>query len=241
MSAAQRTTPTAAVVLRGVDYGEADRILTLLTPDLGRVAVMARGARKSQRRFGGALEPFAEIAVEIAVGRGEVSRLAGAAVTRSFPGILASLERMRAGGRMLERVRDAVPGGPVDARVFALCVEMFAVLEAAPGPYDALELAVTVRLAAILGFAPRLDRCARCGKEAPPGRAVLYDPRRSVAVCQACGGAPVKLGGATRRLLDGLATAGWATLATVPWPDVERDEVRRVAAALVDAHLTRAG
>jgi DNA repair protein RecO (recombination protein O) len=229
------------VVLRGVDYGEADRILTLLTPDLGRVAVLARGARKSQRRFAGALEPFAVIAAEIAVGRGEVSRLAGAAVTRSFPGILASLERMRAGGRMLERVRDAVPAGPVDARVFALCVELFEVLDTAPAPHDTLELAATVRLASILGFAPRLDRCARCGKEAPPGKAVLFDPRRSVAVCQACGGAPVKLGGATRRLLDGLATAGWATLAALPWPEGERDEVRRVAAALVEAHLTRAG
>jgi hypothetical protein len=51
----------------------------------------------------------------------------------------------------------------------------------------------------------------------------------------------VKLGGATRRLLDGLATAGWATLAALPWPEGERDEVRRVAAALVEAHLTRAG
>jgi recombinational DNA repair protein (RecF pathway) len=138
-------------------------------------------------------------------------------------------------------VRDAVPAGPVDARVFALCVELFEVLDTAPAPHDTLELAATVRLASILGFAPRLDRCARCGKEAPPGKAVLFDPRRSVAVCQACGGAPVKLGGATRRLLDGLATAGWATLAALPWPEGERDEVRRVAAALVEAHLTRAG
>jgi len=239
MGAAQRTTPTEAVVLRGVDYGEADRILTLLTPDLGRIAVMARGARKSQRRFAGALEPFAVIAAEIVVGRGEVSRLAGASVTRSFPGILGNLERMRAGGRMLERVRDALPSGPVDARVFGLCVALFEVLDTAPPPYDTLELAVTVRLASVLGVAPRLDRCARCGKEAPPGKAVLFDPRRSVVVCQACGGAPVKLGGATRRLLDGLATDGWPTLAALSWPDAERDEVRRVAVALVDVHLTR--
>ncbi len=239
MGGSQRTTPTRALVLRGIDYGEADRILTLLTPELGRVAVLARGARKSQRRFAGALEPFAVLAAEIALGRGEVSRLASATLVRPFPGILASLERMRAGGRALERVRDALPSGPVDPRVFEVCVELFEVLEAAAAPYETLLLAFTVRLAALLGFAPRLDRCARCGLDAPPGKAVLFDPRRSVVVCRACGGAPIRLGGATRRLLEGLATPGWAALAALPWPEAEHDEVRRVANGLVAAHLAR--
>ena len=54
-------TISPAIVLRHVDYAEADRIVTVLTPDHGRLKGFARAARNSRRRFGASLEPFAEI------------------------------------------------------------------------------------------------------------------------------------------------------------------------------------
>ena len=111
MGGSQRTTPTRALVLRGVDYGEADRILTLLTPELGRVAVLARGARKSQRRFAGALEPFAVLA---AVERGPAS-LAG--LDLDMPGLngielTAALRGTSAAEKMPLLVVTATGGAP---------------------------------------------------------------------------------------------------------------------------------
>lgn len=234
-----RTVQSEALVLRSIDYGEADRIVTLLARDLGKLAVMARSARKSQKRFGGALEPFAVLTAEVAVGRGEVSRLASASIRRTFPSILGNLAKMQAGGRALELVREALPSGPVDARLFDACVALFEMLDAADAARDEHELAFTVRLAALLGFAPRVDRCARCGAIAPDGKAALFDPRASSVVCRACGGAPLKLSGATRRLLGALGTDGWTELAHTEWPATARDEVRRVAQGLVASHLVR--
>src|SRR5262245_33859927 len=58
-----------ALVLRAVDYGESDRVVTLFTREHGCVSAMARAARKSKRRFAGALEGFALIHVELSTGR----------------------------------------------------------------------------------------------------------------------------------------------------------------------------
>src|SRR5210317_1853456 len=52
-----------AIILHHTDYGEADRIVTFLTPDHGRLKGFARAARKSRKRFGAALEPFAEVQI----------------------------------------------------------------------------------------------------------------------------------------------------------------------------------
>ena len=81
---ARPATTTRAILLRSVAYGEADRIVTLLTDAHGKVALMARGARRSQRRFAGSLEPFAVIEAEVALGAGEVGRLGGARVLQAF-------------------------------------------------------------------------------------------------------------------------------------------------------------
>lgn len=240
MTARGRTVESEALVLRSVDFAETDRIVTLLARDLGKITVIAHAARKSQKRFGGALEPFAVLKAEVAVGRGEVSRLASAALLRPFPSILTSLAKMQAGGRALELVRDATPSGPVDARIFDACVALLAMLDRADAAREEHELAFTVRLASLLGFAPRVDRCVRCGTIAPEGKAALFDPRLSAIVCQACGGAPLRLSGATRRLLAAMGTAGWTELAHVSWPDAARDELRRVALGLVTSHLLRA-
>ncbi|HTU59687.1 MAG TPA: DNA repair protein RecO, partial [Polyangiales bacterium] len=61
----KRVEQAAALVLRAVDFGESDRVITLLTRELGLVSTMARAARKSKRRFAGALEGFAIIHVEV--------------------------------------------------------------------------------------------------------------------------------------------------------------------------------
>ena len=234
-----RTVRSEAIVLRSVDFAEADRIVTLLAKDLGKLAVIARSARKSQKRFGGALEPFAVLTAEVALGRGEVSRLASASLIRPFPSILGTLAKMQAGGRALELVRDALPNGPVDARIFDVCVALFEMLDAAATVREEHELAFIVRLASLLGFAPRVDRCVQCGATAPEAKAALFDAQRSAIVCRACGGAPIKLSGATRRILAALGTAGWTDLAHSAWPSAAREEVRRVADGLIAFHLVR--
>src|ERR1700744_6236572 len=67
-----------AVVLRSIRFGEADRILHLYTPARGRIAAIAKGVRRSRSRFGGRLEPFFRLKVELHEGRGELLTVTGA-------------------------------------------------------------------------------------------------------------------------------------------------------------------
>src|ERR1700722_6520518 len=69
---------TEAVVLRSMRYGEADRILHVYTPNRGRVSAIAKGVRRARSRFGGRLEPFFRLRIELHEGRGELLTVTGA-------------------------------------------------------------------------------------------------------------------------------------------------------------------
>ncbi len=69
MSPRPRVYKTEGIVLRSMDLGEADRVLTVLTPRLGKLRVIAKGVRRTRSRIGGALEPFSDVQLVLAVGR----------------------------------------------------------------------------------------------------------------------------------------------------------------------------
>jgi DNA repair protein RecO (recombination protein O) len=223
------------VLLRSIEYGDVDRVVTLLTTDFGKLSLLARGARRSHRRFGGALEPYVLLRVEVGLGRGELGRLAQAQVTRPFVRILASLQKMMLAGAGLELVRQAVPARAPDPRVFELCVALLEALDEEEGAREELLLAFKGRLMALVGFAPGLDTCAVCGKRAPEGQAACFDPQRGAVVCRACGGGPVRLSAGARARLQASLGRAWA--ASLPWSDRERSEAGAALDALIHRHL----
>src|SRR3977135_4243013 len=85
---------TEAVVLRSMRYGEADRILHLYTPHRGRVSAIAKGVRRARSRFGGRLEPYFRLNIELHEGRGELLTVTGAQTVDGYA-------RLRGDGRAL--------------------------------------------------------------------------------------------------------------------------------------------
>jgi DNA repair protein RecO (recombination protein O) len=221
VSRAQRS---AAILLRSVDYGDADRIVTLLTDLHGKVVLFARGARKSRHRFAGALEPFGLIDAELALSSGEVGRLASARLARGFPRLLGSLARMQIAGAALELVRELAPPREPDPRFVPEIVALFERLDEPEEPGDEVRIAFELRWLALAGLSPRLDACGRCGREAGD-RAALFDPSLGALVCRACGGGPIHLGGATRARMIASQRDGWVE-ASRRWTERERSEAR---------------
>lgn len=224
------------MLVRSVDYGEADRIVTLLTEHTGLVALMARSARKSQRRFAGALEPFGVIDAELALGRGEVGRLASARLVRGFPTLLGSLPAMREAGRALELVRDATPPRESDPRLLATVEHLFERLAADAAHAGALRAAFELRYLTLLGLAPRLDACARCGRVPDPTRSALFDGGAGAIVCRACGGGPVLLRARPRGLMSEATKAAWAESAAA-WTSTDVGAARDAIDAFVSRHV----
>ncbi|MET0389000.1 MAG: DNA repair protein RecO [Polyangiales bacterium] len=232
----------AALVLRCVDYGEADRIVTLLTREHGRVSAMARAARKSKRRFAGSLEGFAFISVELAFGRGQLARLVSARVTRSFPRLLGDLARLEAAGALLRLVREVVPERVPDLEVYESVAQLLAALDLAEVPARPLRLVAQAHLLALTGFAPLLHACVTCGKQPGDGQAAMFDPAQGGVVCRSCGGGPERISGSVRgrlqRALHGDVEAVVAE-AGAGWSDAELREADRVLGRFVEHVLPR--
>lgn len=102
---------TKAIVLRRTNYGEADRILQLLTPEHGKLSVIAKGARREKSKLAGGIELFAVCDVSIVPGKGEMGTLTGARLDTFFAHILDNYERLQLGYeaiKQISRVADTV-------------------------------------------------------------------------------------------------------------------------------------
>ncbi len=101
-----KTTRSRAIVLRRTNYGEADRILDLLTTN-GRVSVMARGVRREKSKLAGGIELFAVCDVVIGEGKGELGVLTSARLVHFYRHILDDYDRMQFAYETLTQVAKA--------------------------------------------------------------------------------------------------------------------------------------
>src|SRR5579863_5779024 len=93
-----------AVVLRSIRFGEADRILHLYTPARGRIGAIAKGARRTHTRFGGRLEPFFRLNIELHQGSGELMTVTGAQTVSGYPRLRASHHALDGAARACDAV-----------------------------------------------------------------------------------------------------------------------------------------
>lgn len=173
-----------AIVLRVVDYGESDRIVTLLTRERGKVGAFARGARASRRRFAGLLEPFTLLSAELTDRRGDLLGLESASALRAHGGIRGDLARIAVAGYATELAGELVRDAEPHPELFALLGDLLAALDAAP-PRPAALRAFELGALGATGFMPRLDACARCGA-ALPSRPLRLAPADGGVLCPSC-------------------------------------------------------
>jgi DNA repair protein RecO (recombination protein O) len=144
---------TMAIVLARTDYGEADRIITLLSRDYGKIRVMARGVRKSKSRLAGGIELFSVSEVTFIKGRGEIDTLVSTRLKDHFGNLVKDLKRMQAAYEVLKLI-NKISEQHTDEQYFTLCEDMLAALNNATLPLEAAEVWFAARLQAILGREP---------------------------------------------------------------------------------------
>lgn len=166
---ASKTFKTEAVVLRGIRYGEADRILHLYSPTHGRLGAIAKGVRKPRSRFGGRLEPFFRLNLVLHRGRGDLATVSAAETVQGFAALRSSAEGLTAAARATDavlRLFDSVDPNPPAYNL--LCRYLGQIDDACrepggAGPGYARALAFRIKLILAAGFAPELASCANCG------------------------------------------------------------------------------
>ena len=203
------------------------------------MSVLAKGARRSKKRFAGALEPFSLLRVEIAASRGGLARLESATIQRAFPKLLGDLARMTTAGAMLGLVRELTPDAMADPEAFEDTVQLLAALDSAEIPERALSVCFRLQQLARAGFSPRLHACGACGKQPQPGRATDFDARRGYIVCQACGGGAYRLRASAREAWLRAAEGDFLGAAQLEWPDEDLDVSSRALEAFIENRLER--
>lgn len=173
---------TEAIVLRASDFGEAHRLVTLLTPGRGKLRAVAKGVKRPTSRLAAALLPFTHARLLLWEGR-SLDGISQAEICHSFRPLREDLERLTRACYACELVGEMVPEGPEAAAVFRLLLWTLRRL-AAGGQPDLPLRYLELHLLRLAGFAPRLDACAACGGPvAPPAPFV---PAAGGCLCPAC-------------------------------------------------------
>lgn len=205
-----RAERTRAIVLRTVPYGESDLVVHLLVQARGRVSAFARGARKSSRRFSGALEPFSVVEAMVSERRGaELWSLHEASLLEGYPALRADLSRLAHAGYAADLAHELTRAGEAADGLYALLIQFLERLSRGAATSSRLR-ALELGALGAAGLAPELSGCARCGGELPAGAASL-DPAAGGLVCRNCAGhgaLPLTIG--ARRLLEQLQRGGLA-------------------------------
>ena len=178
---------TQALVLRTFDQGESDRLVHLYCEGLGRVSAIAKGARRSRRRFPGTLELFSLLEVRLVdPPRSALFRLEGARLIQPFEGLVRDMVRYALASQVLELLDRLAPERQPETGLLRFAVGVLDVI-AQDEPDRLLALLVLVKLIARLGYRPTLVRCGLCDAELGSRDVrVGFDPRHGGAVCATC-------------------------------------------------------
>jgi DNA repair protein RecO (recombination protein O) len=226
--------------LRSVDYGESDRIVTLFTQKMGKISALARGARKSWRRFGGALEPFSIFEVSLAPGRGGLQNLEEAVLKSAHIELAKDLTRMEAGAFVLELVREVVPECEAQPGIFEVIEEMLPLVSQARGlEIGLIATAAELKVLSFAGVAVSVDRCNACGRKVPENKKVRFHPARGGVVCTECGGGPIILSADAVRALTDLSRLPLLKSTEVKINGADAADVDKALAGFVEHHVER--
>ncbi len=230
-----RTCRYEAIVLGVMEYREADKIVTLFTAEHGKLRGVARGAKRSVRRFGGALELFAHLHIELVVHEG-LSNIHGADIVTIYPRIRKDLAKIGYASYACEAIDRLTPDGMANPRLFRLLAAYLEHLDTAL-PSASARRFFEVNLLNILGYRPALEHCCSCGADLLGEHAPAFLAASGNLLCGRCGRGGRPVSAATVALLDRSLQIGRFGVITFA-PD-ELVEAGNLLDAAIASHLTR--
>lgn len=192
------TINTSALVIRRADYSECDRMVTLFSPELGRIDAIARGCRRPKSPLVNAVEPFTSGEYQFYVRRDRYS-LELCQISESFYDLRSDYDRLRHGVYWL-KLLDAVilPETPAPD-LFIMTLRALAHLNYGDMPPEMITMAFEMHFMALNGLAPCMNICMHCGR-AVDGDA-RFDAHLGGTVCLHCPSAAPKVSNGARRIL----------------------------------------
>ncbi len=146
---------TKGIILSRTDYGEADRIITVLTPEQGKLSLMARGVRKPKSRLVGGIELFSTTDITYLNGRGAIGTLVSARLIKYYSSIVKDIDRVQLGYELIKRLNRATEDQPEDD-YYDLLEQGFAALDTASISTELIRVWFEAQLLRFAGHSPNL-------------------------------------------------------------------------------------
>ena len=175
---------TRGIVLRQTETREADKILTLLTAELGRIPVIARGARRKSCRFAAAAQELA-YAEWTLYRKGDWYYANEGETLALFPGLRADFSRLALACYFAELTEAVTGEGETAAPMLSHLLNALYALDTLHKPETAVKAAFELRAMCLAGYEPLADACAVCGRPEP--EEPVLDAAEGIVRCSRCG------------------------------------------------------
>lgn len=146
---------TQGIILSRTVFGEADKIITLLTPDHGKLRLMARGVRRSKSKLAGGVELFSVSDITYIKGRGEIGTLTSARLITHYGRIVQDVTRTMLGYELIKQLNKVTEDEP-ETEYFTLLEQTFQALNDASIPLELIRFWYGAQLLAQAGYSPNL-------------------------------------------------------------------------------------
>ena len=224
-----------AIVLSLMDYHEADKIVTLFTLEQGKIRGIGRGAKRSIKRFGGALELFARLKIEARLREG-LAQLQTADIVTVFPRIREDLIKIGLACYVCDLTDALLPERMVNPRLFRLLTAYLEHLDRFPVASSDRRF-FELNFLNVLGYRPVLENCTECGSELTGAAWFRQDAAASGFLCGECGRGESPVSASTIGLLrQTLATGKFGVIKFSP---AEIGEAGRFLDSAIAAHIQR--
>jgi DNA repair protein RecO (recombination protein O) len=231
-----------AIVLRTYPLREADLLVTLFTRAEGKVRGVARSAKKSKRRFGGALEPMTYVRAFYDVReRQELARLDACDVLESPLATEVSYARAVALGHVAELLDELLPDREANDAIFRLTLSVLHVLRLDKTGSD-IWMPITyfdLWLTRLVGFLPELTECIACGRSLNGSRAYYHALADGLMCPEDKRLASSEISSESRALAAQMFRAPVESFAEAPWPKAQGADLRKFLMQILQRHIEK--
>jgi len=157
---------TSAILLRRIEFGDYDLILTFYSQDRGKISLIAKSAKKSKKRFAGILELFSVLQVVYSSGRGKgLPVLQEASLLHPFSEIRSDIRKTAYASYWVELIKEWVEEYQKNTPLYLLLLHVLGELDRGNIPGDELSILFQMRFMVLSGHSPNLMKCSTCGRE----------------------------------------------------------------------------
>ena len=172
-----------AIVLRHIDWGEADRLLWIFTREMGKMQVVAKGVRKPRSRKAGHVEPFTRVELQLAQGR-DLAIVTQAEAKDAYLALREDLVRVGYASYIIELLDRFTYEEGENIGLYRLLAETLSRVDKETDPAFAVRY-YEVRLLDLVGFRPQLFHCVNCGEEIKP-EDQFFSFEKGGVICPKC-------------------------------------------------------